>query len=221
MRAVRTSCHCECSKQTHACRFVVLTGGPGAGKTAVLEMVRRTLCPHVVVLPEAASIIFSGGFRRGNSLASRKGIQRAIYHVQREQERICEEEKSAAIVLCDRGALDSLAYWPNSKQSFFAELSTSAENELSRYSAIIHLRTPSLALGYNHTNPMRIEQPAEAAEIDKKIAKVWAAHSNRHFVESTENFLEKAKMAIALIAAELPNCCKGHLTHLGGGASYR
>ncbi len=31
---------------------MVLTGGPGAGKTAILELVRRTLCPHVALLPE-------------------------------------------------------------------------------------------------------------------------------------------------------------------------
>lgn len=208
---------CECSKKTHKTRFIVLTGGPGGGKTAVLEMVRRTLCPHVVVLPEAASIIFSGGFRRGDSLPARKGIQRAIYHVQREQERISEEERTAAIVLCDRGTLDSLAYWPNSEQSYFAELGSSSKTELLHYSAVIHLKTPSLEQGYNYKNPVRVEQPVEAAKIDKKIAKVWAAHPHRHFIESTENFVEKAQEAIALIAAELPDCCKSHLVHFDGG----
>ena len=42
---------------------MVLTGGPGAGKTAVLEVVRRTFCEHVTVLPEAASILFMGGIQ--------------------------------------------------------------------------------------------------------------------------------------------------------------
>ncbi len=210
MKPMHITGQCGCCEATHACRFVVLTGGPGAGKTAVLEMIRRTLCSHVVVLPEAASIIFSGGFQRKDSLAAKKGIQRAIYHVQREQERICEEEKTAAVVLCDRGTLDSLAYWPNSEESFFAELGTSTKKELVRYSSVIHLRTPSSELGYNHNNPVRIEEPSEAAEIDRKIAQVWEAHPKRQFVESTENFLEKASKAIALIAEELPDCCKGH-----------
>jgi nucleoside-triphosphatase THEP1 len=43
-------------------RRVVLTGGPGGGKTAVLELVQRTLCEHVKVLPEAAGMVFRGGF---------------------------------------------------------------------------------------------------------------------------------------------------------------
>lgn len=37
--------------------LIVLTGGPGAGKTAVLEFVRKILCDHVVVFPEVAAVI--------------------------------------------------------------------------------------------------------------------------------------------------------------------
>ena len=36
---------CGCT-ETHPPRRIVLTGGPGAGKTAVLEMMRKTLCEH-------------------------------------------------------------------------------------------------------------------------------------------------------------------------------
>lgn len=34
---------CECS-ENHQPRRVVLTGGPGAGKTAVLELIRQSFC---------------------------------------------------------------------------------------------------------------------------------------------------------------------------------
>ena len=64
--------------------LIVLTGGPGAGKTAVLEMLRRVVCPHVAILPESAGILFSGGFWRGTSIDAHKSAQRAIFHVQRE-----------------------------------------------------------------------------------------------------------------------------------------
>ncbi len=46
---------CDCTRQ-HEPRRIVLTGGPGAGKTAVLEMVRHVVCAHVVLVPEAAAI---------------------------------------------------------------------------------------------------------------------------------------------------------------------
>lgn len=58
---------------------VVLTGGPGAGKTAVLELVRRAVCRHVRVLPEAASVVYGGGFPR-ESIAHPRRIEIAAAH---------------------------------------------------------------------------------------------------------------------------------------------
>ena len=40
-----------------------------------------------------------------------------------------------ALGLCDRGVLDSLAYWPSSPEEFFIELGTTREKELARYAA--------------------------------------------------------------------------------------
>jgi len=99
---------CGCAG-VHDPRRVVLTGGPGAGKTAVLEMVRRSMCQHVHVLPEAASIVFGGGFPREDDPTCRRAAQRAIYHVQRALE-VTGAAHNPAIVLCDRGTIDGLAY---------------------------------------------------------------------------------------------------------------
>ncbi len=46
---------CECSAP-HQRRRIVLTGGPGAGKTALLELIRQSFCSHVTVLPAAANV---------------------------------------------------------------------------------------------------------------------------------------------------------------------
>ena len=54
---------CDCNA-AHTTRRIVLTGGPGAGKTAVLELIRQAFCVHVRVLSEAAGIVFGGGFPR-------------------------------------------------------------------------------------------------------------------------------------------------------------
>ncbi len=63
----------SCAHSRTGCQLVVLTGGPGAGKTAILEILRRSLCPCVAVLPEAASILFGGGFWRRLSGQDRRG----------------------------------------------------------------------------------------------------------------------------------------------------
>jgi predicted ATPase len=202
---------CKCRLPAHAGRIVVLTGGPGAGKTAVLEVVRRQLCEHIVVLPEAASIVYGGGFPRHAIDAGRRAGQRAIYHVQRELERLTLEEGMAAIGLCDRGTVDGAAYWPGTPESYWDELGTTLERELARYAAVIHLRTPSAERGYNHQNVLRTESAVEAAAIDERIARAWSSHPQRFFVESSADFLEKAARAIALIRAELPACCREHV----------
>ena len=56
---------CACAGP-HVTRRVVLTGGPGAGKTAVLELSRLVFCEHVRTLPEAAGIVFGGRFPRSD-----------------------------------------------------------------------------------------------------------------------------------------------------------
>ena len=119
----------------HARKRIVLTGGPGAGKTAVLELVRQEFCAHVHVLPEAAAIVLGGGFPRAGSLEWRRSAQRAIFFVQRELESTGQAEK-AAIVLCDRGTVDGAAYWPG-PESFWDSVGTTLERELSRYDAVI------------------------------------------------------------------------------------
>ena len=127
---------CACTTP-HRRKRIVLTGGPGAGKTAVLELVRQEFCAHVQILPEAAGIVFGGGFPRTGSLEWRRGAQRAIFFVQRELEGIGEAD-NAAIVLCDRGTVDGAAYWPG-PDSFWDSVGTTLERELTRYDAVIHL----------------------------------------------------------------------------------
>jgi hypothetical protein len=190
---------------------VVVTGGPGAGKTAVLEMARRSFCKHIAILPEAAGIVFGGGFPRLDTDAGRCASQRAIYHVQRELETVAlGHEKEIAVALCDRGTMDGVAYWPKRATSYWESLGTQPEAELRRYSAVVHLRTPLLAQGFDHSNPLRIESAEQAALLDRQIESAWSGHPRRIEVPSTTDFLEKARIVLELVRAELPECCRGH-----------
>ncbi len=199
---------CSCQVEHHQLKKIVITGGPGAGKTALLETTKKEFCQHVAVLPEAAGIIFGGGFWRHNSIPGKKAAQRAIYFLQREIENLITEENNTVVALCDRGTLDSLAYWPLSEELFWEELNTTKEKELSKYSAVIHLHPPLKSNGYNRQNPLRIETDIEAAEIDKRIMKAWEGHPNRFFVSSEEDFLVKMAKASQIIRKYIPDCCK-------------
>lgn len=206
---------CECKQLAHSPKLIVLTGGPSAGKTAVLEMVLKTFCPHVTVIPEAAGIVFGGGFFRRETLPARKGAQRAIFRVQRELEQIILEEKEAAVAICDRGTVDGLAYWPESEDGFWQELQTSKKTEFGRYEAVIHLRTPDLTQGYNLDNPVRIESAQEALKIDSKLMEAWSGHPNVFTIESQDDFLSKARKALETIQNFLPNCCQKTTFNVG------
>lgn len=193
--------------QKASTKLIVVTGGPGAGKTAVLEMTKNLLSEKSIILPEAASIIFGGGFWRLPSLTARAAAQRAIFHVQTQLEvMVCEEQKWA-LGLCDRGTLDGLAYWPHDEKSFWEMSNTSLERELNRYHAVIHLRSPSDQFGYNHINPLRIESASQSHAIDERIASIWKNHPRYEVVESTKDFISKAQAALALISKYQSTCC--------------
>jgi len=214
---------CDCRKP-HERRRVVLTGGPGAGKTALLELIRQSFCSHVKVLPEAASVVFGGGFPREDDEVCRRAAQRAIFHVQRELETAADSH-NPAVVLCDRGTIDGLAYWPGPLAEFWSSLGTTIEIELGRYDAVIHLRTPALEHGYNHQNPLRTESASDAVDIDARIVRVWEQHPRRFIIESSADFLDKAARALEVLRGEVPECCRQHvipgLAHTGSRDTAR
>ncbi len=185
---------------------IVVTGGPGAGKTAVLELARREFCRHVTILPESASIVFSGGFPRHRDDVARRAAQRAIHYVQRELETIALSREQVRVALCDRGTIDALAYWPGPWAEFFGDIRSTMEAELARYSAVIHLRVPENAAMYR-ASEIRLESHQEALEIDRRLLEVWSGHPRRILVDGSDDFVLKAERALAGIRAELPNCC--------------
>lgn len=183
-----------------ALRRIVVTGGPGGGKTAVLELARRCLPDRIGILPESARIILGGGFPRYFSQVGRRAAQRAIFHVQRELERVAEEEGALDTVLCDRGTLDGLAYWPGAEEHFFEDVQTTAARERARYDAVIHLRTPHA--GYV-TDNVRHESLVEAQAIDQRLLEIWHEHPRRYVVNGAANFLEKVQRVIEIFEVEL------------------
>lgn len=216
MQSTPTVCerHCEKARTIHGTRLIVITGGPGAGKTALLEMAKKVLCEHVAILPEAASIVFGGGFWRLQSTTAKSAAQSAIFHIQAEMENLVIRESKWTVGLCDRGTLDGLAYWPEQENTFWEMSRSEGNQEYKKYFAVIHLRSPTDQFGYNQNNPLRIENSLQASAIDEKIAKAWAGHENYHVIASSENFLTKAEAAMKTLSKYIPECCQAGL-HAG------
>jgi predicted ATPase len=208
---MRSWVRCDCDG-VHTPKHVVLTGGPGAGKTAVLELIGHFFCHHVKVLPESAGIVFGGGFPREKRPELQRAAQRAIFFVQRELEATAGVD-DPAIVLCDRGTVDGVAYWPG-PDDFLNQVGTSLDEQLARYDMVIHLRTPRVDGEYNVDNPLRLETAAEAAVVDARIHAAWSRHPHRVVIEPTQDFLLKVSRAIEILRAEMPMCCEHHVVSL-------
>jgi len=197
-------CHC---REIHRPRRIVLTGGPDAGKTLIIELARRSLCHHVRVVPEASGILFRGGFPTGESQRQRRATQCAIYQVQRQMETVAEDE-NPALLLCDRGTLDGLAYWPGPREDLWHAVGSSLEDELARYDAVIHLHTP-VASPYDRFDDARELTPEDAEEIDDRILRAWGGHPHRLILDQQLDALERARQVMHFLRDELPTCCGG------------
>lgn len=197
---------CGCTLLHGPPRLVVVTGGPGAGKTAILELARHRFCRHVLILPEAATILFAGGFPRFDNAAAARAAQRAIFAVQVELEAAARADTDAAIVLSDRGTLDGLGYCGGSEDAFLQEVGTTKARELQRYATVVHVRTPPAAQ-YQRDNGIRIEDASLAAAIDARLEQAWTGHPQRVIVDSHPEFLKKATTVLEILAREMPACC--------------
>jgi len=171
---------------------IVLTGGPGGGKTTACDLFRRELHPDVTVVAEAATLLFSGGFPRLATPAAIRSTQLAIYHVQRHQEDVQSSLHPSGLLLCDRGTVDGAAYWPGTPAEFFEVAGTSLEAELRRYDAVLFFETAAgLRTSISSGNPWRIESEPEAAQLDQRLQDLWSQHPRFVLVRHEPSFMAK------------------------------
>ena len=186
-------------KTNHAYR-VVLTGGPGGGKTTAADLFRREMGDSVAIVPEAATLLFSGGFPRSHATFARQAAQRAIYHVQRNLEDAVAALYPDRVLLCDRGTLDGVVYWPDGAEEYYRAIASSEEAELARYDTVIFFETAAAGdLFVEGPNKARTEDRAEAMEIDRKLQAVWSRHPRFFLVRHDPSFLAKLEGAINLL----------------------
>jgi predicted ATPase len=181
------------------CRIVV-TGGPGGGKTTAADLFRREIGERVVVVPESATLLFSGGFPRVDEPAARAASQRAIYYVQTNLEDVQSARYPDRILLCDRGTVDGAAYWPGDAAEYFQAVGSSQERELARYDAVLFFETAALGgMSVEGGNPMRIETNAQAVELDDRLRALWSKHERFFVVPHNPSFVKKIMVGLAML----------------------
>ena len=124
--------------------IVVLTGGPGGGKTTLIDELLHDSAwdRRVAALPEAISLM-----RHLNIYSRERLFQRMMMYLQLSLEDGLNRAlgpDDPRLILCHRGTLDPLAYWLDRgwpEDEFFAFTETRRQDLYRRYTAVIHLVT--------------------------------------------------------------------------------
>jgi len=163
---------------------VVLTGGPGGGKTTIIRELQREAVwnTHVLVVPETIAILAATGisprervFQRV-MVAMQAAIEEALDHALTPDDR--------RTIICHRGSLDPLAYWlvrgwP--EEEFYTYTGTSLAWHHARYAAVLQLVTAADGASDHYQRwpqTHRGEDPSEAVRIDRLLGQVWGSHPN-------------------------------------------
>jgi predicted ATPase len=185
-------------------KFIVVTGGPGGGKTTALDLFQRELRAAVKIVPEAATLLFGHGLDREVGDGDGKLLQRSIYRMQIGLEEIFRNFYADRLLICDRGTLDGLAYWPDDEQSYLDSISTTFEAEIARYGAVIFFQTAAIhGEDVKSNNPYRTEDSRTAVALDEKLQRVWSRHPNFHFIPARLSFMTKINHGLSVIAVVL------------------
>jgi predicted ATPase len=193
----------ELSTRRSELRKVVLTGGPGAGKTVIAREIARRIPDRFVLVPEAATQVYDLLRTRWDrlDLPGRRDVQRRIYRLQVEQENRIAREHPAKTLLLDRGTIDGAAYWPEGPDDYWRDLGTTPTKELARYQQVIWLET-SAALGiYDHdaSNFCRFEDPQGAIRSGDLLKTLWRGHPSLEFVGAFHNLDDKIAAVESLL----------------------
>ena len=182
---------------------VALTGGPCGGKTTSIKTIEEEFQErgyHVIVVPEAATILINSGIRPfGNNGLPMYDFQKYVMQLQFQleeyAEQAAEEIPAKTIIVCDRGLLDDKAYVSDDEYNKLLEKFNTTKMDLfNRYDLVMHLVTAAEGKEEFYTttnNEARTETPEQAREKDKKTLEAWLGHDNLKIIGNDTEFSVK------------------------------
>ena len=174
---------------------IVLTGGPGAGKTVIATRLVARHPDKLVLVSEAATQVYEALHTRWDRLdiEGRRNLQRRIYRLQIEQEQRIAREHPDRSLLLDRGTVDGAAYWPDGPEDYWRDIGSSFATESKRYDMVIWLESAAARGLYDgdQSNPRRFEDARGAIETGRRLLEVWRGHPNLKRVGAFTDFEQK------------------------------
>lgn len=179
---------------------IVLTGGPCGGKTTSIQAIEEEFKEkgyHVIVVPEAATILINSGIRPfGKNALTMDGFQKYVMETQlfleEQAAKAAKELDVPTIIVCDRGLLDDKAYVSDETfKKLIKEFNVTQFELLNRYNLVMHLTTAADGKEEYYTtsnNGARIETPEEARQKDRRTLESWLGHDNLKIIGNDTDF---------------------------------
>lgn len=202
------------SNQPPAYIHVVLTGGPGAGKSTAIAAIPGDLEARgfgVLTIQEAATMLIEGGFPICEALADAgNGDFRKLWAFQqavtRTQAQLRETAQQLAldlhsltgkrfVIIHDRGIADNGAYVGSAEFGrLMDECGINLYEARDRYDVVIHMITAAEGAEEFYSldnNVARTETPQQARTLDKKTRAAWHGHEHLKIVDNSTTFEHK------------------------------
>ena len=191
-------------------KFIAITGGPCAGKTSVMEVLRvrfERAGVRATFVPEAATDLINAGVSP-RTCASMLDFQTRVIALQLKRESAARRARDASeteLVICDRGLCDSHAYLSDAEFACaLAANGLTPEQALARYDAVFHLDSIAVDDPGAYTqenNGARFESAGEAVLANERVSRAWEDHPAFQTIRNYPAFEEKAEALWQAIAA--------------------
>ena len=192
---------------TKKTKKIVLTGAPSSGKTSVLQELQKKELPHVVLVPESAVVLLSGGFPAPahGDLGQIRVFQESILSLQKNIEVIFEAKyPDATHFVLDRASLDGAAFWPPGPDDFWKTFSLDYQRELLNYAAVVFLEMPPEEF-FGGVHKARFHNYQQSYESGLVLEKIWSQHPRFIKVPAQRDFQKKLDLVWTALKQEL-NC---------------
>ena len=181
------------------CEFVI-TGGPCAGKTTAINIVKEELEKNgfkVIIVPETATELINSGICPWEleTQTFQSILISRLFNKSETVRKAAEKMKEDVIIIYDRGLLDAKAYMEDNL--FEEELKKYNVNEKminESYDCVFHLVTAAEGAEAFYTlqnNEARKETIDEARVLDKRTLECWSNHKNLKIIDNSTDFENK------------------------------
>lgn len=188
---------------------IVLTGGPGSGKTSVLEKINQVYSSEgykVIIVPETATELMNNGITFKDGSVSLLDFQELVLRLQLAKEEVVDRTIELAktdkiIVVYDRGTIDNTAYVNKDEfEEILARLNNvkSFADLMNKYDLVINL-VGREDFYTTDNNKARSENVSEALKLGDTTLRCWLGHKKVKIVLPKDTIEEKTTEVLNVI----------------------